>query len=236
MEGIVYACYSHILIVFDSELDSAKVTTPPAAPQTSPIVAASTTTAAANASDSNTLSAANATGKRKANTENAPQLSEAPPTAPSKANKGARISMVTGDLFEAKTNLGHCISADARLGKGIAKLFRAKFGGDSFVARIKELNKGVGDCAAVLAGDRYVYNLVTKNLYHEKPTYDTLRASLRAMRAHMESNGVKSVALPHGFGCGLDGLSWPAVLRILEEEFDDSAIAVSIHKLGAGAQ
>jgi hypothetical protein len=47
----------------------------------------------------------------------------------------------------------------------------------------------------------------------------------------MEANGVKSVALPHGFGCGLDGLSWPAVLRILEEEFADCPIAISVHKL-----
>lgn len=153
---------------------------------------------------------------------------------PKKAATGAGsgcVTLLSGDLFEAKTNLGHCISADARLGKGIATHFRSKFGGDAFVARIKELHKNVGECAAVLAGDRYVYNLVTKALYHHKPTYESLRASLLDMRRHMEANGVKTVALPHGFGCGLDGLDWPRVQAILEEVFDGSGLTVQVIKM-----
>lgn len=151
---------------------------------------------------------------------------------PKKAATGAgsAVTVINGDLFDLKTNLGHCISADARLGKGIATHFRSKFGGDAFVARIKELHKNVGECAAVLAGDRYIYNLVTKALYHHKPTYDSLRASLRDMRRHMEANGVKTVALPHGFGCGLDGLDWKRTEAILEEEFDGSGLTVQVVK------
>lgn len=36
-----------------------------------------------------------------------------------------------GDLFSchASESLAHCISADARMGKGIAVLFKKKFGG-----------------------------------------------------------------------------------------------------------
>jgi O-acetyl-ADP-ribose deacetylase (regulator of RNase III) len=142
----------------------------------------------------------------------------------------AGVTIVVGDLFDAKTNLGHCISADAKLGKGIATHFRSKFGGDAFINRIKEQNKSVGQVAAVLAGDRYIYNLVTKAIYHHKPTYDTLRAALRDMVAHMKSNGVKLVALPYGFGCGLDGLDWKTVLAILEEEIDGSGLTVQVFK------
>ncbi len=146
----------------------------------------------------------------------------------------AGVTIVLGDLFDAKTNLGHCISADAKLGKGIATHFRSKFGGDAFINRIKEQNKSVGQVAAVLAGDRYIYNLVTKAIYYQKPTYDSLRAALRDMVAHMKSNGVKLVALPHGFSCGLDGLEWKKVLAILEEEIDGSGLTVQVFKSSRG--
>jgi ribosomal protein L17 len=142
----------------------------------------------------------------------------------------ASVTHVTGDLFESKTNLAHCISADAKLGKGIAAHFKSKFGGESFRSRIMELNKRPGEVAAVLAGDRYIYNLVTKPLFYNKPTYDSVRAALRDMKQHMLSNGVKTVALPHGLACGLDGLDWPKVMAMLEEEFDGSGLNVQVFK------
>lgn len=40
------------------------------------------------------------------------------------------LSEVRGDLFTcpSKTSLAHCVSEDLRMGKGIATLFKAKFG------------------------------------------------------------------------------------------------------------
>ena len=51
--------------------------------------------------------------------------------------QGMDLQVVTGDLFQCDidNSLAHCISADYRLGKGIAKLFREKFG------RVDELEK-----------------------------------------------------------------------------------------------
>ena len=50
---------------------------------------------------------------------------------------GMDLKVVRGDLFEVDKSfsLAHCVSADFKLGKGIAKLFRDKFG------RVDELER-----------------------------------------------------------------------------------------------
>ena len=80
-----------------------------------------------------------------------------------------------GDLFSCSTqsSMAHCISKDCRLGKGIAKLFREKFG------RIKELESckaGIGGLAPLQDKSRYleitfnltfnVLNINFKYIYH----------------------------------------------------------------------
>ena len=55
-------------------------------------------------------------------------------------------------------------------------------------------------------------------LYSDKPTYETLRRSLEAMRGHARQNSVREIALPK-IGCGLDGLQWNAVRTLLKNVF-----------------
>ena len=117
------------------------------------------------------------------------------------------IEVVNGDLFTVSEDfsLAHCISKDCKMGKGIAKIFRNKFGR---VDEIKACNARVGGVAPLkLCENRYIYNLVTKPCYFCKPTYWALRRSLETMRDHMERNDVTKLAMP-AIGCGLDGLDW----------------------------
>ena len=82
-------------------------------------------------------------------------------------DSGMVLSVVKGDLFSGPgkgVSLAHCISEDCRLGKGIAKMFREKFGR---VDEIQKMGRGVGEVAAVRHGSRFVYNLVTKPKYRE---------------------------------------------------------------------
>ena len=76
--------------------------------------------------------------------------------------------------------------------------------------------------------ERYIYNLVTKEKYHEKPTMTDLRKSLLQMRKHMQEKGVEGVAMPR-IGCGLDLLDWQRVRRLLEEVFENSCINIVIY-------
>ena len=127
----------------------------------------------------------------------------------------------TGDLFSAAPtmSLAHCISRDCAMRKGIAKQFRDKFGR---VDEIVQQKAQVGGVAPLkLDKRRYIYNLVTKEKYFEKPTMATLRGSLLKMEEHMVRKGIEEVAMPR-IGCGLDLLEWRRVKELLEEVFKDS--------------
>ncbi len=142
---------------------------------------------------------------------------------------GLVMNVIKGDLFKADANvsLAHCISKDYRLGKGIAKLFREKFG------RIDELQRSgadIGGVATLKVGSRCVYNLVTKAKYSDKPTYESLRQSLEAMREHAGKNGVKEIAMPK-IGCGLDGLQWNAVRTLVKNVFLKDSITLTVYTL-----
>ena len=145
---------------------------------------------------------------------------------------GFQLKVLKGDLFKdvpepKSTSLAHCVSQDLKLGKGVAKLFRQKFG------RIGELEKakaGIGDIAVLKDNARFIYNMVTKAKYSDKPTYESLRQSLVAMRNHAVEHLVKHIAMPK-IGCGLDGLDWNAVRTLVKNVFLDTDIKISVYVL-----
>ena len=142
---------------------------------------------------------------------------------------GLRLEMKVGDLFSAPSSasLAHCISRDCKLGKGIAKIFREKFGR---IREIENCKAGVGDIAVLPDGSRFIYNLVTKERYYGKPTYDTLRQSLEKMREHARRSGVTEICMPK-IGCGLDLLQWAAVRTLLENVFKEETIHITVYVL-----
>jgi len=141
-----------------------------------------------------------------------------------------KISECVGDLFMSagSSSLAHCISKDCRLGKGIAKLFREKFGR---IKEIEDCKAGIGDVATLKDKQRYIYNLVTKEKYSDKPTYDSLRKSLEKMRDHALTHNVEHISMPR-IGCGLDGLQWPAVRTLMKNIFMNTDISVDVYTLG----
>jgi O-acetyl-ADP-ribose deacetylase (regulator of RNase III) len=136
------------------------------------------------------------------------------------------IVEVKGDLFSCPEthSLAHCISADVVMGKGIALLFKQRFGG---VDVLRAQRKQTGEVAVLQPspGGRFVYYLVTKPRWMNKPTYEDLSSSLMAMRAHCTKNNVKHVAMPR-IGCGLDGLDWTKVKSLISNIFCHEACAV----------
>lgn len=132
------------------------------------------------------------------------------------------------DLFETdkKYYLVHCVSADYRLGAGIAVMLQKKF---KLISKLES----IGD-------NRYpnciflnpVFNLVTKKNYWDKPTYESLEDSLNIMKIMiLELNkggeNVKFVAMPK-IGCGLDRLSWIKVKELIKEVFIDIDIEILV--------
>lgn len=132
-----------------------------------------------------------------------------------------------GDLFTCSEDesLAHCVSADLRMGKGIAVSFKNKFGG---IPELKEQNQKTGGCAVLKRDSRYIYYLVTKDKYFLKPTYKTLQQSLETMKNHCIQREVSKISMPK-IGCGLDKLQWDRVKDIIEETFSDAKIEITIY-------
>ena len=137
------------------------------------------------------------------------------------------IREVSGDLFNSTESLCHCISSDFRLGRGIARIFKRKY------PRIMELQKlciGRGGFVFLYVDGKYIYNLITKSRYYQKPSYHDLRKSLEAMRSHVVSRGVSRISLPR-IGCGLDCLDWSVVKQMLYDVFYECPLVLTVYNI-----
>lgn len=132
------------------------------------------------------------------------------------------------DLFTVPEEyyLAHCISADAKMGAGIAVQFRKRFKLTPLQDMASRNELEVGKCYK--AGR--VFNLITKSKYWHKPTYETLTMALRSMKEICIQESIHKVAMPE-IGCGLDKLQWGRVKEILNEEFTGVAIEITICRL-----
>lgn len=134
-----------------------------------------------------------------------------------------------GDLFSLPEDymLAHCISSDWVLGAGIAAQFQRRFGTAttlrSIYPNITYNYAFVGKCIPTYR----TFNLVTKNKYWQKPTYDSLKSALIHMYACAETNHVKKIGMPK-IGCGLDGLDWEKVRPMILDIFKDSDIEIIV--------
>ena len=159
------------------------------------------------------------------------------------------ITEIKKDIFEwieenRKDNvitLVHCISADWKMGLGIAKIIDEKFQVKERLRRIFEpcwTGHGFGLITPVLTVEEisphlHICNLITKEHYWEKPTYITLSESLEFVKplitwqnsfAEIDNLGMK-IVMPK-IGCGLDKLEWETVKTIIEEWSDNLDVTV----------
>ena len=140
---------------------------------------------------------------------------------------------IEGDLFTApKDNiLVHCISADHAMGAGIAKRF-TEMG----------IKKAIEDKDIIWNGTGYsifascdscpwlTCNLVTKEKYWGKPTYQTLRQALEDLKKGLKvlEQYYNKIAMPQ-IGCGLDRLEYNKVSEIIKEVFADTNVEITVY-------
>ncbi|WP_342554499.1 macro domain-containing protein [Paenibacillus sp. FSL R7-0652] len=129
------------------------------------------------------------------------------------------------DLFELEEHyrLAHCISADARMGKGIAVQFRERFDLQVLQDQARQEPLEIGRCYAV----GRTFNLVTKAKFSNKPTYLSLTQAVESMRDVCEQQGITHLAMPR-IGCGLDRLKWEKVSVIIQDTFADMDIEIVV--------
>ena len=139
------------------------------------------------------------------------------------------------DLFSISDQyyLAHCISADFGMGKGIVIEFNNRFNMKrklkskypNYLKEYSEENR-CGDCIL----DGRVLNLITKERYYQKPTYESFTQALHVMKRVCLRNEINKVAMPM-IGCGLDKLEWDKVSEVIRDIFDDTKMEILVCKL-----
>lgn len=141
-----------------------------------------------------------------------------------------------GNLFELdkeKYTFAHCISLDDNFKEGIVKQFKKEFKGlQSFCKKIIEDEHLKVPITITYTNNSYdaVFNLITKNKYSNKPTYEAITSCIEQMADICKSCNVKYLAIPK-LGCGLDGLQWGKVREIIMEKFKDIDITIEVRYL-----
>lgn len=136
------------------------------------------------------------------------------------------LNIVKQDILKLdmdKYFIAHCISGDFTLGAGLAKKINDKY---DMSNKLKNQFTYVNGNYCSYLIDR-VFNLVTKNVYQDKATYDALRMALEDMKLNLYYMDVKKIAIPK-IGCGKDKLDWNVVEALLEEVFDDCDIEIEV--------
>lgn len=107
----------------------------------------------------------------------------------------------------------HCISADFGMGKGIVIEFNKRFDmkrklQTKYPDFVNQFHRTKCNGVCILEGK--VFNLVTKERYYQKPTYQSVENALWSMSQVCKDIGITKVAMPI-IGCGLDKLQWDKV-------------------------
>lgn len=179
-----------------------------------------------NAQKSNQSSYATVTSRRVHRLKNKLNKQETPKTG----SHEPQIREEVGDIFDLDQSISlvHCISADFSMSQGIAVEFDKKF---PEIKNLRQDHSGTsGSCAILKEGPRFIYSLVTKQLYHNKPTESALQKSVEMMVAHCHKNKVKCLGMPY-IGCGKDKLKWHRVKAIIQEAIKDKDLTILVRGL-----
>jgi len=121
--------------------------------------------------------------------------------------------------------IGHCISEDRAQTKGIAKTIC-----DVCPENRNVYHVPIGSVSVTKVDTYIVYNLVTKERYFQKPTYENLEMCLKNLRAKLIEDKVTKLAIPE-LGCGLDQLQWSRVLPLIKKVLQGVELDIYVYKL-----
>lgn len=134
-------------------------------------------------------------------------------------------------LLENDYHLAHCISYDCAMGKGIALHFNKHFNQMKkdllLTLTANNLKYPITIDYYDESSERHVFNLITKEKYWHKPTYEDISICIQELAWYCKENDIKKLAMPR-IGCGLDRLKWENVKNILLNCFKELDIEIII--------
>ena len=130
-------------------------------------------------------------------------------------------------IIQQPNSIGACISADAKMSKGCADFFSHEIPGLRPTCKRAKLLIGQVFHFWDSIGRRYIYNIVTKERFFDKPDLSTLLTTLETVKSHAAMYGVSTIAIPK-IGCGLDQMNWQEIVKLLRDVFAYSDIHVVV--------
>ena len=115
-------------------------------------------------------------------------------------------------ILEQRNSIGDCMSADAQMSKGFAQFLSERVPRLRRTCRQANLLKDQVIPFWDSSSRRYIFNLVTKENFSDKPDLQTLATTLQNMQAHATLHGVSTIVIPK-IGCGLDQMNWQDVVK-----------------------
>lgn len=133
------------------------------------------------------------------------------------------ITYTSGNLLaddaEALVNAVNCVGV---MGKGIALGFRRRFPANTIAysaackaGQVQPRRMFIAETGELM-GPRWIVNFPTKQHWRDSSRLSWIEAGLVDLRRFIETNQVRSIALP-ALGCGNGGLAWAEVKVLIEQ-------------------
>ncbi|XP_060872633.1 ADP-ribose glycohydrolase OARD1-like [Metopolophium dirhodum] len=110
------------------------------------------------------------------------------------------------------------------MSRGIALQLRRRFGQ---IQQLRQQEKSLEDVIFLCVEERIFY-LITKLHSWQKPTYQSIFNCLQRLKLLCEKKQITKLACPR-IGCGLDGLKWEEIRKMLRYIFKNTTIYVSVY-------
>lgn len=142
------------------------------------------------------------------------------------------IEIINDNLFSISKEyiILHCISLDCEMGCGVALQIQHLFPNIKNYLKQVIKDKNIKHYPAVILYNKdgfNIFNLITKQYYHSKPSYKSIRTCLCQIAYYCEANNITKIAMPR-IGCGYDKLKWDKVYSIIHDVFNNSNIEIKI--------
>jgi len=144
-----------------------------------------------------------------------------------------KFEEIHGNLFDSITQvIAHGCNCQGIMGAGVALQIKRQFP-EVYLEYHNECKCGyfnLGSCLIKESEGRVIANLGTQMYCGPDARISAITESLLRLRVLMEDNGWFSVAMPR-IGCGLGGLLWSDVKKVIKNAFTSTDIEVFIYKL-----
>jgi O-acetyl-ADP-ribose deacetylase (regulator of RNase III) len=145
------------------------------------------------------------------------------------------IRCTSGDLLKSEAEaLVNPVNCAGVMGKGLALQFKKAFP-ECFPHYREACASGCLVPGSVLvfersaaAGPRYIISFPTKRHWREKSREEYIVRGLEDLLKTAEELHIRSAALP-ALGCGLGGLSWERVRKIIEDKLSESTVEFVVY-------